>query len=347
MNRSIFLIIGIIFSILVGVSIAVITFKNSNANVGEEKVAVNLQDKKVDEIKEVVPENKENDNTKEELNKMPNEDLTKEKNVKFNISVIADSERSKSEFGFDRDVLVTFDRVLSWNPELILFTGDIIMINADSAGRTGSVQGVKNIFDKYFKNIPYYIAFGNHDIEGDEDNVDLWQKIFFNKVYKKGEERVLYHSFDYENTHFALLSTGFPLKNDIDAKQLQWLEDDLKKNIKENTIIVMHAPPITFFEKSAKRCHDLSCHPQTQAKLQAIFKENKVDLVVSGHEHVFDHKIVDGIDYIIGGNSSSIKSRYKEISDGQTFADIAIENNSITVTGIDVNKGIIRTIKIK
>jgi len=347
MSKRFLLITGITLSILIGASVAVITSRSSSVNIVDTIEKTDLVETDVNEINDIVVENKENDNIDKNLNEIKDKELVSEKSVNFNFSVIADSEKFKGDFGFDDDVLVTFDHALKWKPELILFTGDIIAINAGSQGKRRSVQHVKNIFDRYLGDITYYIAFGNHDIEGDWKNIDIWQKIFFDKTYKANEKRVLYHSFDYENTHFVLLSTGYPLKNNIDVNQMQWLENDLKKNTKENTIIVMHAPPVTFYEKSAKKCHDLFCNPKTQAKLQIIFKENDVDLVVAGHEHVFDHKIVNGIDYIIGGNASSTNSRYKEVPSGQTFADVSIRDDAITVKGIDVDKGIIREIKIK
>ena len=265
----------------------------------------------------------------------------------FTFVVIGDSEREKSPYGFGENAYGVIDRVNVMHPDFVLFTGDVIMANADPRGPKASIGHVRNVFDTHLSKVPYYIVFGYHDVECGTNCVDLWQEYFFDKKYIAEEKRILYYSFDHENTHFIVLSTDFPEKRTITAEQLIWLEEDLEKNELENVIIAMHVPPVTFYEESAEDCHDLACQPELQKKLQNIFKKGDVDLVISGHEAVFDHKIVDGIDYILSGNTLGGKAKYKGVKSGQTFSKVSVNGNMIMVWGIDMEDGILREIRVK
>ncbi|PID52011.1 MAG: hypothetical protein CR972_03855 [Candidatus Moraniibacteriota bacterium] len=271
----------------------------------------------------------------------------KEKYKPFKFAIIGDSEREKSPYGFGENAYGVFDHVKTLYPDFVLFTGDIIMANADSRGPRVSIRHVRKVFDKYFANIPYYIVFGYHDVECGVTCVDLWQEYFSDHKYIADKKRVLHYSFDYENTHFVILSTDWPTKRTIKAEQLSWLEKDLEKNKLKNVIVATHVPPVTFYKKSAKNCHDFACQPELQRKLQYIFKNGGVDLVISGHEAVFDHKIVDGIHYILSGNTLGGKAKYKGVKSGQTFSEVLINGSSIIVRGIDMEDGLLREIKVR
>lgn len=139
-----------------------------------------------------------------------------------------------------------------------------------------------------------------------------------------------YHTFDYEQTHFILLSSDYPLKHGVDDAQLAWLENDLKAARARNIIVFSHVPPVTFFQKSAKNCHDMSCDEPRRKKLVGLFERYGVDLVISGHEHAFDHKIVNGIHYVLAGNSGNGK-RYKNSMWKDSFLFVTVEEKRITV----------------
>ena len=167
-----------------------------------------------------------------------------------------------------------------------------------------------------------------------------------NANHTPGEKRYLYHSFDYENTHFILLSTDYPEKHSIDDAQLAWLNTDLNETDKSNIIVISHVPPVNFFKESAKKCHDMSCSEIQRDKLINILKKHQVDLVLSGHEHVFDHKIVDGIDFVIAGNSGNGK-RYKDSTWEDSFSQVTVSDKHITLKAIGSNGNLIREIQIK
>jgi len=90
----------------------------------------------------------------------------------------------------------------------------------------------------------------------------------------------------------------------------------------------------------------MSCDDEVRQKLLALFKKHNVDLVISGHENAFDHKIVDGIDFVLSGQVGS-KPRYKNVIRGDIYTLFTINGEEIKLEAINVEGEIIRAISIK
>ncbi len=265
--------------------------------------------------------------------------------AKFSFIAIGDSESYTSQTGHNEELETVLIKAKGHKPDFTIFTGDIITTgDASIKGNESRISNVKHLIEKYFNN--YYIAFGQHDIECGKDCIDSWKKIFFDFVVQTNEDRKLYHSFDYLNTHFVLLSTEYPEERSVDQAQLSWLEKDLESNSQPNTIVVQHVPPVTFFKRSAKECHDLSCVPHVRNKLLSLYRKHNVDCVISGHEHAFDHKIVDGIDFVLSGNTGN-KPRHKNVIKGNIYSHFSIDGKKITLKAINTEDELIREIPIK
>lgn len=263
----------------------------------------------------------------------------------FSFVAIGDSEKYKDPDGYDHDVLSIFAKARELKPNLIFLTGDLITASSENLNENKRrIRNIKNVLDSYFSSIPYYITFGFHDIECGFSCANQWTNIFFNKPLK---ETTLYSSFDYENTHFVLLSDDYPLRKSAEKKQLDWLNKDLSENTQENIIVFMHVPPVTFFKESAKDCHDMSCSEPNRSQLVSILERHSVDLVISGHEHLFDHKTVNRIDYVLSGNATGSKPRYKNTLAGKNFIQVFVSKRSITLRALQENGELIREIKIK
>ncbi len=259
----------------------------------------------------------------------------------FDFVVIADSESYKATGGHEEKFESVLAKATSYKPDFAVFSGDIVIQSGPDVAR---IKNIKNLIERHFEK--YYIAFGKHDVECGASCVDVWESVFFNKKYKLGETRKLYHSFDYENTHFVLLSSDYPIKHAVDDEQLAWLNTDLKNNDKSNVIVVVHVPPVTFFKESAKENHDMTYNVVQRDKLLAILNKYKVDLVISGHEHVFDHKVVDGIDYVLAGAVGKSK-RYKDSIWKDSFLYITVSGNRIVLKSFGLDGELIREIRVK
>lgn len=288
----------------------------------------------------------------EEISEDPNRDIFNSgqqdgednKKNEFSFVVIGDSE-SYGQKGYNEGLLSVMAKAKGQDLNLVFFAGDLISLSAPTVEENqkkleGLLSSVGNYFEKY------YIAFGDKDIECGADCINLWQKLFFKKESSPEAKTMLYHSFDFQGTHFAILSSSYPLENKIDDIQLDWLDKDLSATAKTNRIVLVHVPPVTFFQKSASTCHDMSCDLAAKEKLNQILAKNKVDLVISGHESVFDHKIEGGIDYVLAGNSGN-KPKYDGVIKDDIFSVFSVKNAEINLKAMKVSGEVVREINIK
>ncbi|MBD3300648.1 MAG: hypothetical protein GF347_04830 [Candidatus Moranbacteria bacterium] len=263
----------------------------------------------------------------------------------FSFVAIGDSESYNTKTRYNEELIELLKNSKTLNPDFAVFTGDMITATGNEREK---IKNLKTVLDNYYD--LYYVAVDKHDVECGFRCVQLWHEIFFGGS-GSGEDLVLYHSFDHQNTHFVILSTFYPKRYSVNEAQLQWLEEDLKNTNRENKVVISHVPPVTFYKESAKDCHDMSCSEPERTRLVELFKQYGVDLVLSGHEHNLDHQIVDGIDYVLVGNTGN-RERYVDDPEKNVikYSYIEIDGPSIKLTAIEIKKGearIIETIVIK
>ncbi|WP_435354182.1 metallophosphoesterase [Emticicia sp. SJ17W-69] len=184
--------------------------------------------------------------------------------------------------------------------DLWLWLGD----NAYCCGT--DVEYQKQIFDFYGSNILGNTAIfpspGNHEYyETTTGQVDRKINYFdIISVPNKGEmggvssNTKAYYSYNYGNIHFISLDSygldeGKYRFYQPASTQYQWLMKDLASNTSLWTIIFFHHPPYT------KRSHDSNAEEElrlTRENLVPIFDKYKVDLVLSGHSHVYERSFL-------------------------------------------------------
>ncbi len=98
------------------------------------------------------------------------------------------------------------------------------------------------------------------------------------------------YSFDYGDCHFVVIDTetycnGTTACGDYDRKNAlilnEWVKNDLQKNDKEWTIVIMNRSPYSASYNSSF----------VRNNLYKIFDANKVDLVLSGHDHQYSRAV--------------------------------------------------------
>lgn len=186
------------------------------------------------------------------------------------------------------------DAALAWmraNPreglpdmDLILTTGD----NAYSSGRNEDFQrGLFDVFAHSFANYPVWPVYGNHD-----DRRRAYFPIF--SLPTKGEAGGVasgtehYYAFDYGLVHFVVLdSQDSSLAPDADMAL--WLEKDLKANSLPWTVVLFHHPPYTKGSHDSDHWQDSWGRlVQMRENFLPILENHGVDLVLSGHSHVYE-----------------------------------------------------------
>ncbi|HEX5688360.1 MAG TPA: metallophosphoesterase [Roseiflexaceae bacterium] len=145
---------------------------------------------------------------------------------------------------------------------------------------------------------------GNHDVQGNAWATDLLVAAF-PELPTNGppgfEQRA--YAFDYQGVRFISLdSEQFANDNRLGEQQLHWLETQLRDNPNRYTIVFSHAPafPVGPHVGSA-----LDVYPQERDRLWQLLRDYKVTAYVAGHEHLYNHQEIDGVQQIIVGTSGS------------------------------------------
>ena len=180
--------------------------------------------------------------------------------------------------------------------------------------------------------IPFYAALGNHD-QPDNRNYP---------PFNMNGQR--YYSFVKGPARFFVFDTNF-----LDPKQLQWIEESLKSSTDEWKIAIFHHP---IYSDGDRHGPDVSL----RVLLEPLFVRYGVDVVFSGHEHIYERiKPQKGIPYFIVGSSGQLRRGGLTLS-AETAAGFdqdrafllaaiagdAMKFQAISRTGQSVDAGVIR-----
>jgi len=166
--------------------------------------------------------------------------------------------------------------------DFVLFLGDIAYVD-------GTAKQLENNFFTIYRDllryVPGYPAIGNH-----ERHTRKGEPFFDAFVLPKPER---YYSFDWGDVHFAAIDT-----TQRDREQLGWLAADLASTKQRWKIVFGHHPMYTSGRRSASAA-------DTRKAFAKIITDNKVDLVLAGHEHQYERFRVANVNYIVSGGGGA------------------------------------------
>ena len=149
-------------------------------------------------------------------------------------------------------------------------------------------------FEKKFSNVykrlldakvNFYATLGNHDLP---------LQIYYENFNMNGKE---YYRFKKGNVAFYSLNSNY-----MDKKQVQWLENELAKDTSDWKVCFFHHPPY-----SSARKH--GSDGQLREIVEPIFLKYGVNLVLTGHDHVYEHiKPQRGIYYFVSGAGGQLRT---------------------------------------
>ena len=184
--------------------------------------------------------------------------------------------------------------------DLFLLLGD----NAYDVGTDGQYQWA--VFDRYatmLRNTPDWSAFGNHDAytaPPPYNGLVPYDSIFRFPTaaecggFPSNSER--YYSFNHGNIHFICLDTN-TLGNYDDVPgapygMVDWLLDDLKACDSDWIVAFMHLGP---YSRGSYNSDNNGGLVYTRYHVVPLLETYGVDLVLSGHSHVYERsRLVDG-----------------------------------------------------
>ena len=179
--------------------------------------------------------------------------------------------------------------------------------------------------------MPFYAALGNHD-EPDNRN--------YPKFNMNGQR---FYAVARGNARFFFLDTNF-----LDSPQIKWFEGALRDATEQWKIVVFHHP---IYSDGDRHGPNVSI----RVALEPLLVRYGVDIVFSGHEHVYERiKPQKGIVYFIVGSSGQLRKggltpsaiTAASFDQDQAFLVASIDGSdmkfqAISRTGLVVDSGVL------
>jgi predicted phosphodiesterase len=180
------------------------------------------------------------------------------------------------------------------NPVVSLYGGDI--------ARNSEYDAFKMDFFRpnelaLISRVPFYNAPGNH--EGWKTNTKAFTRAPFSPSGTQD-----FYSVDYGDMHLLVLNTELPL--DEKSPQYIFAEKDLASTAQTWKIVIAH--------NHAYCSGGHGENADLKRMSTNIFETNKVDMVISGHSHFYQHNLVNGIHHMIIGSAGAPLKTPKDTS---------------------------------
>ena len=169
------------------------------------------------------------------------------------------------------------DRFLKVPIDFVLSTGDVTL-----NGKPGHFKAYKKL--QKLLRWPVIAAIGNHD------RPDLFSKHVGKKDFV----------FRNRNSFFIVIDNEVgELTND----QFIWLEEKLQEGVEYDHIFVtLHKPP---FDPYQQEWYNMDNSPWAY-KFRKLCAKFNVDIVFSGHKHMFKEEKFDGVTYVVTGGGGML-----------------------------------------
>lgn len=179
--------------------------------------------------------------------------------------------------------------------------------------------------------VPYFLTVGNHDVRDAES-----ERIYKEQVDLPGSE--LYYSFTAGNSLFIVLDsylTGEQKK--IGGNQIEWLGGLLSNSNHKHKFVIVHHPLYPEKGKGKHHGNSLDRYPTDRDRLQALFAKYKVEMVFSGHEHLYLRNTVDGIQHIIAGGGGAPLYASEKSGGFHHYILVTIDGERVSAEVVDIN----------
>ncbi len=164
-------------------------------------------------------------------------------------------------------------------PGFVFHCGDMTPFGQDNQ-YVSFVKALDNL------TLPIFLTPGNHDIR--MGGASRYTGQFGPPTY----------AFDAGPAHITVLDTS---QDNVSEEAIAWLEHDLSESLADWKLVFTHIPP---FDPRPSGDHGLS-NTTTARRLMDIFERSGVDIVFSGHIHIFNQSVQNGVRYVITGGSGA------------------------------------------
>jgi len=211
-------------------------------------------------------------------------------------------------------------QVQSWHPSFIVTTGDDYYKVAGGRGSARYYRSTGYLYGRWMAGVPrtptgrvvgyatvnaFFPTLGNHDY-GDAKPAPRTYLSYFTLpgagfASSSGNER--YYDFVDGPVHFFVLNSNPGEPNGLRADQAQaaWLQQSMDASAATWNIVVDHHPPFASDNKHG-----------SSAYMQWPFAAWGADAVLSGHAHVYERVMHDGIPYFVNGLGGGPRYGFKK-----------------------------------
>ena len=204
---------------------------------------------------------------------------------------------------------------------LVITTGDNIYLGRQDTAGTGNEDDdwYSSFYEPYryvLNRVPFFPTVGNHDAgdsESSDDRDQLADNLFLDHRFRPevGAGRAsldpgLFYRFQVgANLGFVCIDTSIATELDVehnfdDPGHARWVAEALRGDGARWRIPFSHHPPYCAGPEHANTTGMVE-------RLVPLFEAAGVRLVLSGHEHNFQHAVVNGIHYVVSGAAGKLR----------------------------------------
>ncbi|MGE0397982.1 MAG: metallophosphoesterase [Kofleriaceae bacterium] len=188
------------------------------------------------------------------------------------------------------------DRMFAEPLDLVAVTGDMVLHGSDEA----DWQRFFAITQPLLGSLPYYPAVGNHDLgwDGADASRDASEVFALPAGPRDRPPNTYYYSYDFADVHLVFLdSNAYELR-----AQEAWLEADLAAARARKVRAIL---AFTHDGPYSRGYHRGNLDART--RYVPILTRHGVDMIFSGHDHIYQRGSQDGLDYVVtGGGGASL-----------------------------------------
>lgn len=201
--------------------------------------------------------------------------------------------------------------------------------------------------------IPLWPAIGNHEATRPAGSTMEENSKYFSLFELPGNE----HWYRVEYHMLTLLIVDSNSHCDPSSEQYQWLLSQLRSERARYTLVAFHHAPFTSGPHGKVK---LDGTPQewpideSQRFLVPLFEMYGVDLVLNGHDHLYERSEKDGLTYIVTGGGgaplykvNSTANRYQQVAESKHhYVTLDIDADKIVVGAVDVQGDVFDQVEI-
>ena len=185
-----------------------------------------------------------------------------------------------------------------------------LIVNAGDIVQHG---GLETEWQNYFSTANVYLsgsylmaAVGNHEYY-DAPTQEKAPPLFLKYMRNNQSSELGYMQLDLGKINLLMLNSNFDFMSESKIKeQWDWLEDKLttaEKTHKPSIVVMHHAP----FSSSLEYVREIPTRLRNEL-VPMLEKHKDVKMMISGHLHMYEKSVKDGLTYLIAGPSGGINN---------------------------------------